>query len=207
MPSSDHRTPPPTWAAEPGGTVISLRARRRVAPPPDDPQADPRTRDGEPDPVEWAREIALRMLTGSPKTRAQLAEGLRRRNCPDDIADQVLDRLEGVGLVDDASFAADFVRHQQATKGLSARALSQRLRAKGVDAETARAALDGLDPRVEEAQARELVAKRLRSLHGLDVLVQTRRLAGLLARRGYDVDLSMRVIREAIAQAPDHQRD
>lgn len=47
------------------------------------------------------------MLTASPKTRSQLAEGLRRKDCPDDVAAAVLDRLEGVGLIDDATFAAD----------------------------------------------------------------------------------------------------
>ena len=42
---------------------------------------------------------------------------------------------------------------------------------------------------------------------GLDAVVQTRRLAGMLARKGYGPELSMRVIREALAEAPEHQRD
>jgi regulatory protein len=37
--------------------------------------------------------------------------------------------------------------------------------------------------------------------------VQTRRLAGMLARKGYPSDVSMRVIREAIADADEHRRD
>ena len=90
-----------------------MRTRRRVAPLPADPEGDPRTRGQEPDPHDWAREIVLRMLTASPKTRSQLAEGLRRKDCPDDVAAAVLDRLEGVGLIDDATFAADFVRREQ----------------------------------------------------------------------------------------------
>lgn len=213
MPFSDSRTPPPAWAVEPGtaasqgAAVISMRTRRRVAPLPADPEGDPRTRGQEPDPHDWAREIVLRMLTASPKTRSQLAEGLRRKDCPDDVAAAVLDRLEGVGLIDDATFAADFVRREQSTKGLSGRALAQRLRAKGVDADTARDALEALDPVLEEDQARDLVARRLRSMAGLDAVVQTRRLAGMLARKGYGPELSMRVIREALAQAPEHQRD
>lgn len=213
MPFSDSRTPPPAWAVEPGtaasqgATVISMRTRRRVAPLPADPEGDPRTRGQEPDPHDWAREIVLRMLTASPKTRSQLAEGLRRRDCPDDVAAAVLDRLEGVGLIDDATFAADFVRREQSAKGLSGRALAQRLRAKGVDADTARDALEALDPVLEEDQARDLVARRLRSMAGLDAVVQTRRLAGMLARKGYGPELSMRVIREALAEAPEHQRD
>ena len=190
-----------------GGTVISMRTRRRVSPPPADPEADPRTRGAEPDPVEWAREIVLRLLPGTPKTRSQLAEALRRRDCPEEVAQEVLDRLEDVGLVDDTEFAANFVRNQQQSRGLSARALAQKLRAKGVDADTVEVALEEADPALEDEQARELVAKKLRTMHGLDVMVQKRRLAGMLARKGYSSELSMRVIREAIANSDEHQRD
>ena len=72
---------------------------------------------------------------------------------------------------------------------------------------TAESVLDGVDPIEEEERARELVAKRMRRLHGLDATVQTRRLAGLLARKGYPSELSMRLIREAIAEADEHRRD
>jgi regulatory protein len=173
-----------------------------VPPPPDD-----LAQDGEPDPHEVARHIVLRQLTGSPKSRSQLAAALHRRGCDDDVAAAVLDRLEQVGLVDDAAFADSFVRSRQAGRGLAAQALARELRAKGVDDETTRAALDGVDPAAEEERARQLVAKRLGQLHGLDAVVQTRRLAGLLARKGYPAELSMRVIREALANAPEHQRD
>lgn len=44
-------------------------------------------------------------------------------------------------------------------------------------------------------------------MHGLEVIVQKRRLAGMLARKGYPADLSMAVIRDALAQAQEHQRD
>jgi regulatory protein len=44
-------------------------------------------------------------------------------------------------------------------------------------------------------------------MSGLEPLVQTRRLAGMLARKGYPSELSMRVVREAVREAPEHQRD
>ena len=51
------------------------------------------------------------------------------------------------------------------------------------------------------------MAKKLRSMHGLTAEVQTRRLAGMLARKGYASTTSFAVIREAIADAPEHQPD
>jgi recombination protein RecA len=178
-----------------------------AAVPPPDPEADPRTRGSEPDPHDWARQIVLRQLTAAPRSRAQLEQALRKKDCPDEIAAAVLDRMEEVGLVDDTAYAGMLVRSQQAGRGLARRALAQELRRKGVDDETAQAALDDVDPHDEEDRARALVAKKMRSMSGLDPLVQTRRLAGMLARKGYPSDLTMRIVREAVREAPEHQRD
>jgi regulatory protein len=176
-------------------------------PIPGDPEADLQTRDGEPDAYDVARQIVLRQLALSPKSRQQLRDKLRARNCPDDVAEAVLDRMAAVGLVDDEAYAGMLVRSQQAGRGLARRALARELRTKGVDDETARATLDQIDPETERDRAAQLVAKKLRSMHGLEPLVQKRRLAGMLARKGYPAELAMAVIREAIAAAPEHQRD
>ncbi|HYN28997.1 MAG TPA: regulatory protein RecX [Dermatophilaceae bacterium] len=154
-----------------------------------------------------ARQIVLRQLTMAPRSRAQLEQALRKRHCPDDVATDVLDRMEEVGLVDDEAYAAMLVRSRQAGRGLARRALAAELRTKGVDDEVARAALDEVDPADEEQRARELVDTRLRRLHGLDATVQIRRLAAMLARKGYPADVTLRVVREAVAAAPEHQRD
>ena len=175
--------------------------------PPPDPEADPRTRGTEPDPLDWARQIVLRRLTAAPRSRAQLEQALRTKDCPDDVAAAVLDRMEQVGLVDDVAYASMRVRSQQAGRGLARRALAQELRRKGVDDDTAQAALDEVDPHDEEDRARQLVAKRMRTMSGLEPVVQTRRLAGMLARKGYPSDLTMRVVREAVREAPENQRD
>jgi len=190
--------------SEPGA-----RTRRPKAwqPIPGDPDSDASSRDAEPDHHDFARQIVLRQLAMSPKSRKQLRDKLRQRNCPDDVAEAVLDRMTEVGLVDDEAYAGMLVRSQQAGRGLAKRALARELRTKGVDDETAKATLDAIDPHAERDQAERLVAKRLRSMHGLDATVQTRRLAGMLARKGYPADLSMSVIREALAQAAEHQRD
>lgn len=174
---------------------------RRVPPP------DPKATDEDADPYAVARAVVLRLLTGSPKSRAELEKALRRKGCPDDVAAEVLDRYEQVGLVDDEAYARAFVRSKQAGRGLARRALSHELRTKGVDEEIARAVLDEMDPEDERARAHELVEKKLRSMHGLDRAVQTRRLAGMLARKGYGPEVSRLVINEALDAQPEHQRD
>lgn len=170
-------------------------------------RADPQTRDADADPYAVARAVVLRLLTGAPKSRSELEKALRRKDCPDDVAAEVLDRFEQVGLVDDEAYAQAFVRSKQAGRGLARRALSHELRKKGVDEELAQAVLDEVDPQDERARAHELVAKKLRSMHGLDRTVQTRRLAGMLARKGYGSDVARVVIAEALDAQPEHQRD
>ena len=89
------------------------------------------------------------------------------------MATRLLDRFEEVGLVDDDAFARAWVASRQPGKGLARRALAQELRRKGIDDEVAREALDEIDPADEEAAARVLVRKKLRTLaprrrHGRD---------------------------------------
>ncbi|PRY18489.1 regulatory protein RecX [Kineococcus rhizosphaerae] len=152
--------------------------------------------DREADPREVARSIALRQLTMAPRTRAQLAEKMADRDVPDDVAVEVLDRFEEVGLVDDQAFAEGWVRSRSTGRGR--RALAQELRRKGVDDETAAQALEAVDHDTQIDAARDLVRRKLRSTAGLDRAVRERRLFGMLARRGFPTDVVLRVVREEL---------
>ncbi|MFI1166349.1 recombination regulator RecX [Streptomyces sp. NPDC020801] len=152
------------------------------------------------DPVERARAICLRLLTGTPRTRKQLADALRKREIPDDAAQEVLSRFEEVGLIDDSAFADAWVESRHHGRGLARRALARELRTKGVDAALIDEAVGRLDADREEATARELVARKLRSTRGLDRDKRLRRLAGMLARKGYSEGLALRVVRQALEE-------
>jgi regulatory protein len=168
-----------------------------VQPPADEPDADPES---------VARKILLDQLTGQARSRSELAAKLATRNVPDDIATRLLDRFEEVGLVDDGAFARAWVSSRGAGgsgsgKGLARRALAEELRRKGVADEVAREALDEIDPADEEETARALVRKKLRSVQGLDSDKATRRLVGVLARKGYPPGLAFSVIKTELASA------
>ncbi len=59
----------------------------------------------------------------------------------------------------------------------------------------------------ERARAEQLAAKKMRTMHGLERDVQARRLAGMLARKGYSGEIAWPVIRDALDAAEEHQRD
>jgi regulatory protein len=190
-----------------GPTPAPRRSRqtenRSVTPPPD----DPRSKGAEADPFAVARAIVLRQLALAPRSRAQLAKKLRERGCPDEVAAQVLDRMSEVGLVDDEAYAEMLVRSKQSTRGLARTALAHELRKQGIDGEVAAAALSQVGHDDERETAEQLVAKKMRSMHGLDADTQARRLAGMLARKGYSGEIAWSVIRDAISRAAEHQRD
>ncbi|WP_245161066.1 regulatory protein RecX [Blastococcus sp. CT_GayMR16] len=153
------------------------------------------------DPESVARGICLRALTGTPKTRQQLADLLAKKGVPEEAAEAVLDRYTEVGLIDDAAYARAWVSSRQAGRGLARRALSSELRAKGVDAEVAAAAVDTVDDEDERAAAQRLVERKVPGMRRLDRATATRRLMGMLARKGYNGGMAAAVIREALDSA------
>ncbi|GAA2633057.1 recombination regulator RecX [Streptomyces vastus] len=164
------------------------------------PPSSSRAEAGEPsgDPAERARAICLRLLTGTPRTRKQLADALRKREIPDDVADEVLSRFEEVGLINDSAFADAWVESRHHGRGLARRALAQELRTKGIDSVLIDEAVKRLDSEQEEQTARELVARKLRSTRGVDRDKRLRRLVGMLARKGYEESMALRVVREVL---------
>ena len=152
------------------------------------------------DPEDQARQLCLRLLTGRPRTRAQLAEAMQRRGVPDDAAAAVLARFTEVGLIDDAAFARAWVESRHHGRGLARRALSAELKQRGVDGQDISAAVSALDPADELATARRLVDKGLAASRGKPLPTRIRRLVGLLARKGYPAPIAYRVVREAIDQ-------
>ncbi|MEU6408535.1 recombination regulator RecX [Microbispora sp. NPDC046933] len=150
------------------------------------------------DPEAVARAICLRLLTMAPRTRAQLAEALRKRDVPEDAANAVLERFSEVGLIDDEAFAAAWVSSRHAGRGLARRALAQELRQRGVAEETVKDAVERLDPDEEAETARRLVDRKLAATRGVEPQARMRRLVGMLARKGYSPGLAFRVVREAI---------
>ena len=68
------------------------------------------------------------------------------------------------------------------------------------DEQTVREAVDTVTADDEEAAARALVDKKLRSMRGLPTDVALRRLAGTLARKGFAPGLAFRIAREVLAE-------
>ncbi|HEY3479650.1 MAG TPA: regulatory protein RecX, partial [Streptomyces sp.] len=96
-------------------------------------------------------------------------------------------------------FANSWVESRHRGRGLARRALAQELRHRGVEPELVSEAVGLLDHEQEEETARDLVRRKLSGTRGLERDKRIRRLAGMLARKGYSEGLALRVVRDALA--------
>lgn len=146
---------------------------------------------------------AMDYLSRRLHSRAELVKKLSKREYGTEVINAVLDDLTRLEYIDDSRFAR--------TKALSAaqhkhhgkrRAIVELLKA-GVGRETARRAVEEVyEPHDSLAVARKLAQKKAASLRKLDPLVARRRLAGMLARRGFEYEIVRPVIDEVLGDEP-----
>ncbi|RMH26002.1 MAG: recombinase RecA [Planctomycetota bacterium] len=134
------------------------------------------------------RRDALARLARRPMSRARLAAALIARWGDERAVSEVLDSLARAGLIDDRAFADEAIRQALAEAPAAEAYLVARLVGLGVDEALARqraaAALANHD---EDADARALARECLaRAPESLPIEARLRRVAGRLARRGYD---------------------
>lgn len=152
---------------------------------------------------ERGRAILLRTLSRSPRSRHELRGRLLDREIEADMADELLDRFEEVGLIDDAQYAQMLVRTRHAERGQARRAIAQELRRRGLSEIDAQLALEQIDDADEFERAQELVARRVESVRGIPRDRAIQRLVGYLGRRGYSTSVALSVIRPALDSSED----
>jgi regulatory protein len=86
---------------------------------------------------------------------------------------------------------------------LAPRALAAEQRRKGEADEVVKEATEEIGPQEQEEAARALVRRKLRSVTSLDRDKATRRLVGMLARKGYSPGLAFAVVRDELGADPE----
>lgn len=192
------------------GTAGTSFSRRRTRVRGTDTDADaggasgPRgagTAEPDADPEEVARGIVLRKLAVQARTRVELERALQGRDVPEEAAAAVLDRMTEVGLVDDVTFAHDWVSSRQQRRHLSKTALRRELATKGVDRDVIDDALADVEGADEHRAALDLASRRASTMGGLSREVVYRRLGGVLARRGFSASITTQVLAEVLGDS------
>jgi regulatory protein len=103
-------------------------------------------------------------------------------------------------LIDDQQLAKDWVESRQARRQLSRSALRHELQNKGIAREDIDLALQDVDRDDELRAARTLAGKKLNAMKAQPREVQKRRIAGALARRGFNFDIVARILADLFAE-------
>jgi regulatory protein len=156
----------------------------------DEPRSDERT-------GKRASNVSMHQLARRGMSRWELEQVLGKREIDPALAEAELDRLESVGLLDDAALAVTLVYTQHSRKGLGRTAIAQELKRRHIDPDIIEEALAEIADDDELERATELAVKRIGQMSSYDDDTVKRRLNGFLARKGY----SSGVVRQAMDAA------
>jgi regulatory protein len=156
---------------------------------------------------EAVREAALRLLERTRRTRSDLTRRLRDKGYDPAVVDTILERLTGVGLVDDVEYARAFLAGRWGRRAAGWRVLENDLRRRGVSADDIAAARAGFEAErgdVDEvAGAVRAIEQAARRYAKLEPRVRRQRLWALLSRRGFDGETIEAALRVVLTRTPE----
>jgi regulatory protein len=124
---------------------------------------------------------------------AEVRRHLERKRVEPSGIDGAIAELERMGYLDDARFARRFAEDRRRLDGWGTDRIERRLRALGVEPAVAAVALAGDGAHDELRAAVALLQRRFRAAPDSDR--ERERALGMLARRGYDLDLAYDAVR------------
>lgn len=148
-----------------------------------------------------AENVSLHALTRRGMSRAEVVDLLTRREIDPIVVQAEIERLEGVGLIDDAALAVTLVDRLVERKKLGGSALRAELSRRRLGAQAIEAALATLAPDDDGDLVRGLVDDRLRRMGALDRETAERRLLAYLARKGHGGSDAREAVRAALDEA------
>ncbi len=127
----------------------------------------------------------MRFLGNRPRSIAEVRRNLNDKEVDASAVDEVIERLQQRGYVDDAAFARYWISNRQQFRPRGGRALRFELREKGVP----NSVIDEVLPEFNTNEAAYQAAReKARRFRGLDKRKFREKLGAFLARRGFDYD-------------------
>ncbi|PIU40733.1 MAG: hypothetical protein COT00_00170 [Candidatus Omnitrophica bacterium CG07_land_8_20_14_0_80_50_8] len=149
-----------------------------------------------------AKSDALRLLSFSARSSAELRLRLKLKKYPDALVDEVIASFKRQGLVDDVKFAKLFAESRIYSRPTGKRQLETDLKRKGLSEALIRQTVSHLTDYDEKAIVRGLVQKKLAAMKGVSKEKMKMRLYGFLKRRGFESDTIFSVMNEAFSGMP-----
>jgi regulatory protein len=157
------------------------------------------------DAIDRAIATAMRALDQRMQSSRELRTRLMRKGFDAETIDRALEKLSDYGYLNDERFAELWIENRLAHRPRGKRMLEQELRQKGIERQVVDETVAAMDID-DRAAALELARKRLKSVHGLPIEEQKKKLTGILARRGFDYGV-IRTTLETVLGEPAEEFD
>jgi regulatory protein len=147
-----------------------------------------------------ALQYAVKLLSARPYSERKLRDKLLGRQYEAPDVREALERLRRERLINDRKYAEEFVRARMHARPRAASRMITDLLARGIPLTLAKEVVAEVMPKADEVPlAREFVRRKQAQYAGLDDDTRWRRLAGMLARRGFSYD----TIREVLGKSSE----
>jgi regulatory protein len=162
----------------------------------------PKVREPEARAAQKAERISMNALTRRGMSKREVERSLVARELDEQTVASELERLEGVGLIDDMALAQNLVGILQERKGLGRSAVAAELTRRLLAPAAIEYALELVETSDELGRARELAVKRASQLRSYDRETAVRRLSAFLMRRGYSGSTVRAAVEHALPSTP-----
>ena len=143
-----------------------------------------------------AKGYALRLLKLRPRSMVELSRKMAGKGYDPAVIENVVDALTKMGLMDDAAFAKAWLQYRL-NRPMGFRRVERELIEKGIPRDVIRGHWDEVRDSYDELEVvRMLAKKRARQYNNIDPLKRKKRVMDYLARRGFQLDVIMKVIKE-----------
>ena len=145
------------------------------------------------DDVQKGLDRAFRYLSRRDRTVAEVRAHLLAKETPEAVVDEVVEELRVQGYLNDARYAQRFAEDRRNLDGWGSERIERKLRSLGIDREEVAAAVGAQGGEDELAAAVELLRRRFRVPPETDR--DRERALGMLARRGYELEVAYDAVR------------
>ncbi len=149
---------------------------------------------------------AIRILANRSHTRAELRRKLHQRSFPKNQIEDLLDRLESIGYLNDAEAARNWAARRIRSRPMGRRSMEQELKRLGLsDSIIEDAVSRTYEDRTELEHARRAAEKRLKALGGKDKVRD--RLLRFLQGRGFSVQICFQAAENVLNCRKQHEEE
>ena len=143
--------------------------------------------------LESAYQRALNYLSYRDRSEQEIHQNLIKKEIPEEIIQEVLEKLRQSTLVNDRAFARNWIENRSQFKPRGKKALSVELRLKGVAREIIEEELEGLD---EDQLALACARKKAAKLQHLELETFQKKMFSYLNRRGFPYQICREIVPE-----------